>query len=69
MKLRCRIGFHKWGPAKPAVYRSPMDERLAIPLLPAVRACLGCDAEQMRDEHCLGLNPPAYTYRWIRTDK
>lgn len=65
MRFLCRIGFHKWGRQTPAEYRTPMCKRLAIPKVMARRECLCCDAVQLRDEHCLGMNPPEYTYRWI----
>lgn len=69
MSLLCRIGIHKWGRVHPPVYDSPKMERLAMPTKPAMRACQRCDVDQFRDEHCLGLNPPAYSYRWVESPR
>jgi len=66
MRLLCRLGLHKWGMYEAAEYRCPLDERLAIPSKPAQRQCLCCPTAQVRDEHCLGLNPPEYVHTWYR---
>lgn len=64
MNWRCRLGWHKWGRVVPATYSHAMHEMLGMPSTPAMRACQRCTMDQHRDEHCLGLNPPAYSYQW-----
>jgi len=60
--------FHKWK-YTPATYRTPLDERLSIPLTPSKRVCKICGKTQEEDRHCLGLNPPEYYSRWITVQK
>lgn len=63
MSLRCKIGIHDWD-GTPAYYITALDEKLAIPSMPATRKCQRCKKAQWRDEFCLGFNPPEYVYTW-----
>jgi hypothetical protein len=63
MKFLCRIGFHDYI-YTPAVYRNEQEARMGMPVLEAKRECCRCQKTQYRDEHCLGVNPPEYVYRW-----
>lgn len=62
-KLACFLGFHQWR-YTPTQYRTPLDERLAIPLKEGERVCEHCQKRQIEDIHCLGLNPPEYHTSW-----
>lgn len=63
MRFLCKIGLHKWK-YTPAVYATPMEERLALPSTPSTRACQCCLAKQVEDRHCLGMNPPEFSVNW-----
>lgn len=64
MSARCRIGWHTWEVLQEASYLNAYWELLAIPTIKAERGCVRCGKVQVRDEHCLGLNPPDYVYTW-----
>ncbi len=57
--LRRLFHWHHWT-YTPATY---YNEDLALVATPATRQC-ACGAHQWREEHCLGLNPPAYVRDW-----
>lgn len=52
--------LHRWTYTAPVYH----NEKLAIIATPATRTCGACGKRQVRDEHCLGLNPPAYVHHW-----
>jgi hypothetical protein len=66
MRILCLLGMHSWVPSQSAVYHSEAMRRCAIPTVRARRVCHRCTQLQERDEHCLGMNPPDYYYRWYR---
>jgi hypothetical protein len=68
MNLLCKIGLHNWKHTA-AEYATPQMQYLAVPDKPATRECKSCGKAQVRDEHCLGFNPPEYAYHWYATPK
>jgi hypothetical protein len=63
MSLLCSLGIHQWM-YTPATYSSIAEKRLGIPATEMTRCCVACAKQQLRDEHCLGINPPEYHYTW-----
>lgn len=59
----CLIGLHKWV-YTPATYSNFQAELLGLPEKESTRTCSVCKKHQAQDVHCLGLNPPDYTYTW-----
>lgn len=64
-RLKCGLGIHLWWEIDPPVYHQlPRAQRLALEARPARRTCVCCGKTQVREQVCLGLNPPTYYTRW-----
>ncbi len=68
MSMRCLIGLHKWKYTQHAQYETTRHEDLALPSVEAERTCQRCGQVERRDEHLLGLNPPAKSYHWYKVN-
>lgn len=61
--LKRLFHVHKWKYTD-ATHFNSQAELLAVELTPATRECLTCGKRQVRERHCLGLNPPDYVDTW-----
>lgn len=58
------LHLHSWDYKEETYLPGIYSEELCLEATPATRTCSCCGKVQVRERHCLGLNPPEYTESW-----
>jgi len=64
----CKINIHSYTNTD-AKYPNSTSKLVGIPSINATRTCKKCGKTQEQYIHCLGLNPPEYSYTWFTKHK